>query len=242
MEHSAVDGLKRDNRRKTLAGAGIVKGKARASPRHSLGTVVGDKVYIPGSPVMTLGGLLEEAEKEVQSVGLKSLAPRSAGSPFRDNTLVGLALGERDLYHTPQASKFLSKSKPHSSLVHEIVNQDDVAESSLPGREWTKDDWKILDGCFTDERIELASRMQPDSSLGEGDEEIPLVGVDLVDVDDVVERFVVEVGGEETIDAYGWSRYVINLDEKHPLTPLFLPGKVFVPEPKLFRTNNEQGT
>lgn len=215
MHHSAIDGLKRDNRRKTLAGSGVVKGKARASPRHSLGTVVGDKVYIPGSPVMTLGGLLKEAEKEVQSVGLKNLPPRSAGSLFRDNTLVGLALGERDLYHTPQASKFLSKSKPHSSLMHELVNQGDIAESSLPSREWSKDDWKILDGCFTDERIELASRMQPDSIRGEGDEEIPLVGVDLVDIDDVVERFVIEVGGEKSIDVHGWSRYVIKLGGKN---------------------------
>ncbi|KAE9400183.1 hypothetical protein BT96DRAFT_919592 [Gymnopus androsaceus JB14] len=203
FQHSTVDELKRDNRRKTLAGSGVVKGKARASPRRSLGTVIGDKVYIPGSPVTTLGGLLEEAEKTVQSEQLKGLTPQS---PFEENALVGMALGERDPFHTPQASKFGSGSRPRSSLVHEVVDGGDVNERS--SKEWTKDDWKILDGCFTDERIELASRMQSESllTMEDEDEEIPLAGVDLVDVDDVVRRFMTEIGGEETTDAYGWSR------------------------------------
>ena len=63
---SGVDGLSKSSRRKTISGAGIVKGKDKESERRrcSIG-VVGDRVYIPGSPTTTLPQLLREAEAEV---------------------------------------------------------------------------------------------------------------------------------------------------------------------------------
>lgn len=72
-------------------------------------------------------------------------------------------------------------------------------------REWGKNDWKILDACFTDERLDATER-------------IGLAGGSLVDVtdirlDDVVNRFVAVVGGDAVIAALGssWTRLVITL-------------------------------
>ncbi|KAJ3734342.1 hypothetical protein DFJ43DRAFT_993538 [Lentinula guzmanii] len=173
--HTTVEKLKRDNRRKTLSGAGICKGQARTTLRHSLGTVIGDMVYMPGSPVTTLGGLLEEAEREVQVEQSKGLTPRVPKSISKENAL-DLEDGSR---HGEQSAL----------------------------REWSKEEWKILDACFTDERIDLASKSSSVSCLStfnDRDDEIPLAEVDLVDVDNVIERFIIESGG--VINGCSWSR------------------------------------
>ncbi|KAJ3900024.1 hypothetical protein F5879DRAFT_809899 [Lentinula edodes] len=168
ISHYTVEKLKRDSRRKTLSGAGISKGKLRSTPRRSLGTVVGDMVYIPGSPVTTLGGLLKEAEKEVQEEQFRAVSPR------------------------------ISKSE-----------DDHQNDQQLAYKEWTKEEWRILDACFTDERIDLASRSSSNSissPLNDGHEDVPLAEVDFVDVDVVVQRFIVEMGGDDITNARGWSR------------------------------------
>ncbi|KAJ3796873.1 hypothetical protein GGU11DRAFT_684903 [Lentinula aff. detonsa] len=173
--HTTIEKLKRDNRRKTLSGAGICKGQARTTLRHSLGTVIGDMVYMPGSPVTTLGGLLEEAEREVQVEQSKGLTPRVPKSISKENAL-DLEDGSR---HGEQSAF----------------------------REWSKEEWKILDACFTDERIDLASKSSSVSCLStfnDRDDEIPLAEVDLVDVDNVIERFIIESGG--VINGCSWSR------------------------------------
>ncbi|KIK63033.1 hypothetical protein GYMLUDRAFT_41334 [Collybiopsis luxurians FD-317 M1] len=211
LSHTTIEDLKKDNRRKTLADAGISKGKASVTPRRSLATVIGDKVYIPGTPVMTLGGLLEAAEKEVQLEQSRGLTPRTQNSPFssssEEQTLVEMALAEKATYRTPLPAKYGFGSRPRSSSANEVGGDEDEG-LSVQRREWTKDEWKILDGCFTDERIQLAQTHCENlvSTMNNGDEEAPLVGVDLVDVDTVVGRFVTEMGGDEMIDAYGWSR------------------------------------
>ncbi|KAJ3876513.1 hypothetical protein F5051DRAFT_331780, partial [Lentinula edodes] len=173
ISHYTIEKLKRDSRRKTLSGAGISKGKPRSTPRRSLGTVVGDMVYIPGSPVTTLGGLLKEAEKEVQEEQFRPVSPR------------------------------ISKS---GSLMPE---DNALNDQQLAYKEWTKEEWRILDACFTDERIDLASRSSSNSissPLNDGHEDVPLAEVDFVDVDVVVQRFIVEMGGDDITNARGWSR------------------------------------
>ncbi|KAJ3850331.1 hypothetical protein EV368DRAFT_45547 [Lentinula lateritia] len=173
ISHYTIEKLKRDSRRKTLSGAGISKGKPRSTPRRSLGTVVGDMVYIPGSPVTTLGGLLKEAEKEVQEEQFRGVSPR------------------------------ISKS---SSLIPE---NNALNDQQLAYKEWTKEEWRILDACFTDERIDLASQSSSNSissPLNDGHEDVLLAEVDFVNVDVVVQRFIVEMGGDDIINARGWSR------------------------------------
>ncbi|KAJ3820347.1 hypothetical protein F5880DRAFT_1488156 [Lentinula raphanica] len=173
-----LEQLKRDNRRKTLSSAGISKSKTRLTPRRSLGTVIGEFVYMPDSPVTTLGGLLEEAEREVQLEQSRCSTPHVPKSLSPENTLMDMELGgpgDQDLNH----------------------------------RTWSKEDWKLLDACFTDERIALASESPSNSHLStfnDGEDEVPLVEVDLVNIDNVVERFVIELGGNEIVDRRGWSR------------------------------------
>jgi hypothetical protein len=53
---------------------------------------------------------------------------------------------------------------------------DDIGE-----REWTKEDWKHLDACFTDQRLEVGSRLA-------GAEQNVLASVDMVSIDDVVDK------------------------------------------------------
>ncbi|KAJ4477216.1 hypothetical protein J3R30DRAFT_191743 [Lentinula aciculospora] len=203
ISHPTVEKLKRDCRRKTLSGAGISKGKTRSTSRRSLGTIVGEMVYIPGSPVTTLGGLLEEAEKEVQSEQSRGLTPRVPKSDHlvsNENALIGMALGERTPDRTPLHAKYRIAIRPQNTPEHEDQNDEQPVR-----REWTKEEWKILDACFTDERIDLASRSLPSLILST-DEEIPLAEVDLVDIDNVVERFIVELGGSDILVGLGWSR------------------------------------
>ncbi|THH19655.1 hypothetical protein EW146_g1562 [Bondarzewia mesenterica] len=67
-------------------------------------------------------------------------------------------------------------------------------------RDWTRNDWKLLDACFTDERLAISAR------LGKGGDE--LGDVDLVDLEKVADRFVVLLGGENVVAGLGsaWTR------------------------------------
>jgi hypothetical protein len=62
-------------------------------------------------------------------------------------------------------------------------------------REWTREDWKLLDACFTDERIEIGKRLDLGPNV--------LASVDDIRNEDIVERFVLRMGGSETIHAMG---------------------------------------
>ncbi|KAH9017089.1 hypothetical protein EDB83DRAFT_2438178 [Lactarius deliciosus] len=57
-------------------------------------------------------------------------------------------------------------------------------------REWSRSDWKLLDACFTDMRLDIGTRWGCEGTLGD---------VDAVDLDDVVGRFVDIFGGEEVV-------------------------------------------
>ena len=142
--------------------------------------VIGDRVFIPGSPAMTLPELLQEAELEVKDSPWR-LSQRSLVLPTRG-----------DPFLTPIAAKFRMQTADQKVEVY----GGDVGE-----REWTKDDWKHLDACFTDQRLEIGSRLA-------GSEQNMLASVDTVSIDDVVDKFVISKGGFETITRFGelWSR------------------------------------
>ncbi|KAH9049324.1 hypothetical protein EDB84DRAFT_1453445 [Lactarius hengduanensis] len=61
-------------------------------------------------------------------------------------------------------------------------------------REWSRSDWKLLDACFTDVRLDIGARWGSEGTLGD---------VDAVDLDDVVGRFVDIFGGEEVVSGLG---------------------------------------
>ena len=75
-------------------------------------------------------------------------------------------------------------------------------------REWGKNDWKILDICFTDERMDAAEKI----GMVEGSM------VDATDIrsDDVVDRFVDFIGGNAVLAGLGpaWMRSVLKF--RHP--------------------------
>jgi hypothetical protein len=61
-------------------------------------------------------------------------------------------------------------------------------------RDWSRSDWKLLDACFTDARLEVGERWGHEGVLGD---------VDAVDLEDVVRRFEDIFGGEEVVARLG---------------------------------------
>lgn len=173
---SLLKSVLKSARRKSLSSSGVQKSSARR--RQTLGGVIGNKVIIPGSPVTTLPELLEEAEASL------ILEEDSFHSPYKvAATSVQPKTPARDL------------STPATRL---SISQQVVANRSGP-REWTKADWKLLDSCYTDERLALCGGSRV------------MAPAELVDLHKVVDRFVDFFGGDEVIKTMGssWTRYVV---------------------------------
>lgn len=169
-----------------------------------MGGVIGDKVYIPGSPVISLPELLNEAEVSVHLEGEDS--PHRARSP----------LGSVKFPVTPQydSTQFETPTRKPSSISKPFLDPNDIPslrrqslrtpmDFPTPApRQWSKDDWRLMDGCYTDERYALSER------LGLGVEE--MADADQVDLMNVVERYVEVIGGQGTVDVLGesWTRFV----------------------------------
>ncbi|KAK2465623.1 hypothetical protein APHAL10511_002515 [Amanita phalloides] len=159
--------------RKSIAEGRITKGKPKK--RSSIvGTgVIGSQVFISGAPVTTLRNLLEEVESEVSFIGTPTKGGRE-----------------------PPLSRRLSLGVFGLSFIDCLTNREGESE-------WTKDDWKLLDACFTDERLVLGRRLQLE---GDG-----LVDVDAINIDCVVDRYIGILGGENSVKRLGmdWERDVI---------------------------------
>jgi len=177
-----------------------------AARRQTIGGVIGDRVFIPGSPVTTLGGLLKEAEQQVQ-------LEKESFTPARPSPITALRvmdLDQRNPFSTPLAAKSSSFLRTSSSLAREVHREMRDDEDGSGTKQWTKEEWKVLDGCLTDERLELGEEL--DSVLvQEYHDGMPLAGVDMVEVDKVVDRFIEVMGGEEKVDEFGWTRSVVFL-------------------------------
>ena len=126
----------------------------------------------------TLPELLQEAEQELIREGTplrtpQSLRIRSAGG-YNTPTTSTAAAGDQSLFKIPQLP---------------------------PGpRAWTKGDWKWMDSCFTDVRLQMAEKR------GSGEGNLP--GVEEISFEDVMERFVELMGGMEVVESFGtdWTR------------------------------------
>lgn len=139
--------------------------------RSTLGGMIGDRVFIPGSPAMTLPELLIRAE-----VGLEEHETAMHQTPFKPLN--------RDPFTTPG---------PRSTWISDNEQNQDT-------RQWTKQDWKQLDACFTDERLHIAESL--------GMPEDALADVDDVKIESVVERFIRTMGGAHEVEGWGslWDR------------------------------------
>ncbi|KAH6909522.1 hypothetical protein BKA70DRAFT_1276401 [Coprinopsis sp. MPI-PUGE-AT-0042] len=196
----SVGGMVHDSRRRSLLESGIGKTKYKNRRRSTLGMgVIGDRVIIPGSPDITLPELLERAEREVVESPMSRQRPQMFLMDTPASPLRGALTVEEDVnpFYIPDVARSLfppTAAVPVPSPVASPVRGPEEAASGEP-RKWTKDEWKLLDGCFTDERMEL----------GGGEEMAP---VDAVQLENVVQRFVSLVGGQNVVDGYGdsWTR------------------------------------
>lgn len=129
----------------------------------------------------------------------------------RENDLVGnislpelLEKAEQDLLTSPARSRIgsVANSEVGSPSRAPSIGLGFVYQTSdLPGpRDWTKADWKLLDSCFTDERYDLADE--------QGLELGSLASVDDLNLDNVIDRFVEQMGGSEVVESHGpsWSK------------------------------------
>jgi hypothetical protein len=91
------------------------------------------------------------------------------------------------------------RALPGAHLVTPNTKISTVPHAPDSTREWRKDDWKLLDACFTDERLSVGAKG------GRGDEY--LANVNEVKIEDVVMRYISMMGGAKIVDALGqpWS-------------------------------------
>jgi hypothetical protein len=153
--HSNADTIARRARRKDALDSGISKSVSPRARHTTIGCVIGDTVFVPGSPITTLPDLLQEAELTLNSPA----------------------------------------KLPYTPSVADDDQSSDVDTGSDVARPWTRDDWKQLDACFTDERLVVYAR------TGQGED--ALADVDDVDITNVVARFVDKNGGMEMLSRFG---------------------------------------
>ncbi|KAI0659001.1 hypothetical protein C8Q70DRAFT_142702 [Cubamyces menziesii] len=206
--HSSVDSAMRKARRKSVVEGGVSKHSSPMKRRRTFGGVIGDKVVIPGSPVMTVPELLHEAERSIEQ------RERSLHTPARATSL----LGDMSAFQVPLSRPAFETPGPRQK-----VHARPLFNSSGP-RSWDKDDWKLLDACFTDERLALGSHKRP---LGEA----VLAPVDDVELEKVVDRFLEQAGGVPVEECWpGWNRADL-LRRTQALQKKQRSGKVAPPTP-----------
>lgn len=196
QRHSSVDSLLKSARRAGVASSGIVKShspqQAKKAHRGTVGRVINGRVVMPDSPSMTLPDLLHEAEASLT-------ASRADDSPFREEG-----------YSTPKALRpswrrdpFLTPA-PAGSQARSTWAETSLYIDTDGPRDWQKNDWKLLDACFTDERV---------ASGRDG----VMADAGTVDLENVVDRFVTLMGGENTVRGMGasWTRWLISISLFH---------------------------
>jgi len=161
---STVESLIRKARRADATSAGVSKS---SSPARSARRSFG--VVIDGHVVMTGSPSmsLPELLHEAQSELDSSTFSRRASPAFRTPS--------------PAPSTF---KQPEAPL---------VIDTDGP-REWSRSDWKLLDACFTDVRLEIGARWGGEGVMGD---------VDAVDLEDVIQRFEDIFGGAEVVASLG---------------------------------------
>ncbi|KAI0746573.1 hypothetical protein C8Q80DRAFT_780316 [Daedaleopsis nitida] len=180
--YSSIDSAMRTARRRSVIEGGVTKLSTPVHRRRTFGGIFGDKVIIPGSPVITVPQLLQQAELSVEQRERNLHTPSRGGSTISENASFKMPL-------------------PVNRLVFETPRQRAPVRPTFDPsgpRSWEKDDWKLLDACFTDERLACGSNKQ----IGEA----TLAPVDGIVLGNVVNRFL-EYTGRIPIDECwpGWT-------------------------------------
>ncbi|KAL1754241.1 hypothetical protein FB107DRAFT_216139 [Schizophyllum commune] len=131
-----------------------------------------------------------------------------SGTPLTLTELLTVAEAEAPRCNTP------SSKRRSTSFVTELGGDGE--------EDWTKDHWKLLDACFTRERISVA--LGGDDNWDPADASPPLADVDAVDLERVVDRFCTEAGGDR------WQRDAL-LRRCAALSKKQKAGKVAPPTP-----------
>lgn len=187
---ASLSDLARESRRRDLSAAAITKSAVR--PKISRISVIDDQVFIPGTPATTLPALLQEAEKEVEH--------QTPGRVWAARALFD-APAPRDLFKTPRPA---ARPSPLASKIAQTPMPMPLPIYNVAGeRVWTKEEWRLLDACFTDQRLDVAETIP-------GAEDGALAPVDMISMEDVVDRFVALLGGKDVLVRWGesWERYV----------------------------------
>lgn len=208
QRHSSVDSLLKSARRADVAGSGIVKAlspqQAKKVRWSTMGGVINGRVVMPDSPSMTLPELLHEAEVSLTTARAEDSPSSKAG------------------YSTPRALKISWRRDPFLTPAPSGLRARPTwAETSLyidtaGPRDWMKNDWKLLDACFTDERL-ASGRNGAMADAG------------TVDLEEVIKRFVTLMGGEDAIRRMGasWTKFVRSVFfsiEQRDLFPSYRDG------------------
>ena len=197
--NSTIEDFAKDSRRRSLAASGVSKSVDRRRSTLSMG-VIGDRVFIPGTPVTTLPALLREAELEVEREHEHLRESPGLASRLWSDRVQLEGTGQRDPFKTPFVDKH--RSTAYRTTIS-TTSKGEMRTNEGGERPWTKEEWKYLDACFTDERLDLGAKL-------DDAEEDTMAPVDMVSIDAVVDRFVVLMGGAEIVETFGdaWSKFV----------------------------------
>ncbi|KAK7046835.1 hypothetical protein R3P38DRAFT_2506806 [Favolaschia claudopus] len=215
------------------------KGKGRAVDQEEMekqkkrrqstpARVVGERVYFPGSPApVTTTQLLEEAEREVVSRGVVSPSRGEGSISSLSNALASssASASASGSGTTSRRASARGVPLPESDDDDESEEEEEqISSKKNDEREWTKADWKVLDACFTDERIAVAQRLGMVLNLSPAPPPktfpfpstpvrntpanvdgpaVMMASADAVDLAKVVERFVGLMGGEQVVKTWG---------------------------------------
>jgi hypothetical protein len=143
------------------------------------------------------GGIVKTSNKKLRRttlggmIGDKVIIPGSPAISLPELLQQAeITLNQSPLPKSPLKSASNSKSVPRP------------IQSKNSEREWTRADWKQLDACFTEERLEIGAR--------KGLPWEQLADVDDINIEDVVTRFIDVVGGYDAVRSFGsaWTQYV----------------------------------
>ena len=177
--------IRRARRKSTAASAGVMQHRPRQTVPSSL---IRSTLIAPGSPLLpTISpeDALREAETEIRATSASPGRPRT---PLRSISLTTQPLGH--CVATPP-----SLDGNH----HPLPEEPPIRTGN--GQEWTKTHWRMLDMCFTDERLAVGSAM---GLLNDR-----LAEVDDIEIGYVVKRFLAQMEDDED-----WDQYALSLADK----------------------------
>ena len=100
---------------------------------------------------------------------------------------------------SPKSTELKGVTTPHKTPLTQVIPPVQKTDPSARSgsRSWTKEDWRNLDACFTDQRLILGAR--------QGLARDQLAAVDDIALEDVVARFIEEFGPFDHMHE-GWTQ------------------------------------